>query len=199
LRSSCVSNPRAGNDGARRRRYERSIDSHQSQPMFVWLNAHRTETTKAAKPRASSRSSAVPIRRTRPPARTHAAPKADAFSGHADGPVVGPESARRHLFSARRDLARQSRAAVRRAGWRRSQRMPFRRLRPGGVLRPAEVGTYRISLVAIGRCNEHRPGVHACRPGAGQERHSESAAASAAARGPSSAMSWSSSAGVRMS
>src|SRR6266571_508634 len=117
--------------------YERSIDLHQSQPMFVWLNAHRTETTKATKPRASSRSGAVPIRRTRPPARTHAAPKADAFSGHADGPVVGPESARRHLFSARRDLARQSRAAVRRAGWRRSQRMPFRRLRPSGVLRSA--------------------------------------------------------------
>lgn len=97
-----------------------------------WLNAHRTETTKATKPRASSRSSAVPIRRTRPPARTHAAPKADAFSGHADGPVDGPESARRYLFSARRDLARQSRAAVCRAGWRRSQRMPFRRLRPSG-------------------------------------------------------------------
>jgi hypothetical protein len=68
--------------------------------MFVWLNARRTETTKATKPRASPRSSAVPIRRTRPPARTHAAPKADAFSGHADGPVDGPESARRHLFSA---------------------------------------------------------------------------------------------------
>ncbi len=84
----------------------------------------------------------MPIRRTRPPARTHAAPKADAFSGHADGPVDGPESARRHLFRARRDLARQSRAAVRRAGWRGSPRMPFRLLRPGGVLRPTEVGTY---------------------------------------------------------
>lgn len=167
--------------------------------MFVWLNARRTETAKATKPRASPRSSAVPIRRTRPPARTRATPKADAFPGHADGPVVGPGSARRHLFSARRDLARRSRGAVRRAGWRRSQRMRFRRLRPGGVLRPAGAGTYRISLVAIGRCDEHRPGVHACSPGAGQERHCEPAAASAAARGSSSAMSWSSSAGVRMS
>src|SRR5258708_34313554 len=110
--------------------------------MFVWLNAHRTETTKATKPRASPRSSAVPIRRPRTPARTHAAPKADAFSGDADGPVDRRESARRHLFRARRDLARQSRAAVRRAGWRGSQRMPFRLLRPGGVLRPTEVGTY---------------------------------------------------------
>ena len=96
-------------------------------------------------------------------------------------------------------LARQSRAAVRRAGWRRSQRMPLRRLRPSGVLRPTEVGTYRISVVAIGRCNEHRPGVHACRPGAERVRHSEPAAASAAARGSSSAISWSSSVGVRMS
>jgi hypothetical protein len=90
-------------------------------------------------------------------------------------------------------------AVVRRAGWRRSQRMPFRRLRPSGVLRPTGVGTYRISLVAISRCNEHRPGVHACRPGVEQERHSEPAAANAAAGGLSSAMSWSSSVGVRMS
>jgi hypothetical protein len=36
----------------------------------------------------------LPIRRARPPARTHAAPKAGAFSGHPDGPVDGPESAR---------------------------------------------------------------------------------------------------------
>ena len=36
----------------------------------------------------------MPIRRARPPARTHAAPKADAFSGYPDGPVDGPESAR---------------------------------------------------------------------------------------------------------
>jgi hypothetical protein len=164
----------------------------------LWLNAHRAATTKATKLRASPRTSAVPT----------------GVPGHPRGPTPSRRLTRSLVtltvrwtvprapvgtFSARRDLVRQSRAAACRAGRPRSQRMPFRRLRRSGCCgRPRSARTGSAWSRSAG-ARSTAQGVHTCRPGAERERHSEPAAANAAARGSSSAMSWSSSVGVRTS
>src|SRR5215813_4189816 len=83
--------------------------------MFVWLHGHRTETIKAATPRASRRSGAVLIRRAghpRGPAPrlrlTHSLVTLTVRWTVPRGPV--------HLSKARRDLVRQSRASGKSSG-----------------------------------------------------------------------------------